>query len=218
MKTNIKSKTLVLALIAAVAMGGCTTMGPDGKPQTSAGNTAGAGAAAGAAIGYLLGGNGQSMLIGAALGGGAGYLVALDMQKKELEAAKVAAAEITRSSEFLKPVVYTQGYQDTASGTKAEGLKSIDMELPIGEMTNKKGALNEKGEVAMLKLQSVTDRIGGTMDIVVPRNLKPATYKALVQAAPKAKIIVADGNTSIVKARIHGKPLDNNSGVRMVNA
>lgn len=206
-------KTFAILLAITFAVGGCTTMGPDGKQQTSAGNTAGAGAAAGAAIGYLLGGNGKAMLIGAALGGGAGYLVALDAQKKELAEAKTAAVEIQRDTPYLKPVVYTQNYQDVKSGEKTEGLKSIDVDLPISQMTDKRtGQLTPKGVEAITKLQAVGDKAGG-LEIIVPASMKAETFKSLVQAAPHSRVSMGDSNK--VVARISAKPVDVKSGVRV---
>lgn len=211
-----KVVTGAVVLAFTGGMTGCTTMGADGKEHSDLGKSAGMGAGIGAVAGYMIGGA-KGAVLGAALGGGAGLLVGLDAQKKELEDAKVAAADLQKNMPYLKPVVYTQNFQDKA-GQKGQGLKSVDMELPIKEMTDRKGHLNDKGEVAMLKIQAVADRLDGSMDIIVPRNLAPATYKALVHAAPRAKMIVADGNTSTVTARINGKPLDASSGVRTLNA
>lgn len=213
-------KTVIAILVGSLFMGGCQTVNPTtGKTETNAGQTAAAAGAVGGVIGALLGGK-KGALIGAALGGGAGYLYGLDAQKKELEQAKLAAAEIHNSPEtsYLKPVVYTQDFQDVKSGQKAEGLKSIDVSLPIHEMTNKQGALTDKGEVALLKLQAAADRMGGSMDIIVPRNIAPSTYKALVKAVPRAQMVVASGNEKTVKARINGKPVDASSGIRLASA
>lgn len=115
-------------------------------------------------------------------------------------------------------MIYSQQYQDVASGQKVEGLKYVDIPLPIAQMTDKKtGALTDKGLEAVVKLQAVADKSGnGTMEIIVPANLKASTFAALVQAAPHAKVVVGDGDK--VTARINAKPLEPTGGVKVLAA
>jgi hypothetical protein len=218
MKSYLKSKSIALAAVVSLAASGCATVGPDGKQTTDVAATAGMGAGLGAVVGGLIGGK-RGALVGAALGGGAGYLIGTDARKKELENARLAANEITTSTRgYLKPVVYSQQYQDVASGQKVDGLKYVDIPLPIAQMTDKKtGALTDKGLEALVKLQAVADKAGnGAMEIIVPANLKASTFAALVQAAPHAKIVVGDGDK--VTARLNAKPLESTGGVKVLAA
>lgn len=215
MKSFLKSKSIILAVAASLAASGCTTIGPDGKPTTNVGASAGMGAGIGAVMGGLVGGK-KGALIGAALGGGAGFLIGTDVRKKELEAARLAANEIEISTKgYLKPVVYSQKYEDVATGQKVDGLKFVDIPLPIAQMTDKKtGALTDKGLEAVVKLQAVADKAGtGAMEIIVPANLKASTFASLVQAAPHAKVVVGEGDK--VTARINAKPLEPTGGVKV---
>lgn len=218
MKANFKISAVVIAVVAALAISGCSTIGADGKEHASTAKTATAGAGIGALVGAALGGQ-KGALIGAALGGGLGFFVGLDNQKKELASAKLAAADIetsTMDSLKLKPVVYSQNYQDVKSGEKVEGLKFIDVPLPIAQMTNKKtGVLTEKGIEAIVKLQAVADKTGGgQLEIVVPSTLKAATFASLSKAAPNAKIVVGEGGN--VMARISAKPVDAAGNVKVL--
>jgi hypothetical protein len=213
-KSNLKFKAITLVVAATLALGGCTTMEPGGQSQTNVAATAGVGAGIGALMGGLMGGK-RGALIGAALGGGAGYLVGTDKRKKELEAAKVAASQIQVET-GLQPVVYAQQYQNVSSGEKAEGLKCVDVPLPLGQMTNKKtGVLTEKGAEALVKLQAVADQTG-EMEILVPANLKATTFASITKTAPRAKVKIGDDDKVI--ARINARPLDPNGGLRIVAA
>jgi predicted small secreted protein len=216
MKLNFKITAVVLAVVTALA--GCSTVGLDGKEHASTGNSAMAGVGIGAVLGALVAGQ-KGALIGAALGGSLGFVAGLENQKQELAAAKLAAVEIesvTKDSLKLKPVVYSQNYQDVKTGEKVEGLKFIDVPLPIAQMTDKKsGLLTEKGIEAIVKLQAVADKTGGgIMEIVVPETLSARTFASLSKAAPKAKITVADQKNAT--ARIGAKPVNEAGNVKVM--
>lgn len=216
---NTTFKLASVALVIAT-LAGCTTVGVDGKEHADTTKTAMAGAGIGAVLGALVGGE-KGAMIGAALGGGIGYVAGLENQKKELADAKTAAAEIesgTQTDLKLRPVVAIQNLQDTKTGEKTEGLKSIDIPLPLAQMVDKKtGLLTDKGIAAIEKLQAVSDKTGtggASMEILVPPTLKAATFASLVKSAPRAKIVVSDKND--VLARITPKPIDATSNIKVV--
>ena len=215
---NSKFKIVSVAL-AIATLAGCSTIGVDGKAHADTGKTAMAGAGIGALVGALVGGE-KGALIGAALGGGLGFVAGLENQKKELAEAKLAAVEIetiTRSDLQLKPVVAVQNFEDKKTGEKVEGLKSIDVPLPLAQMVDKKtGLLTAKGVSVIEKLQAVSDKTGGggSMEIVVPATLKAATFASLAKSAPRAKIVVGESNDAL--ARITAKPLDAASNLKVI--
>lgn len=216
MNSNFKMSAVVLAVVTALS--GCSTIGTDGKEHSDTSKTAMAGAGIGAVLGGLIGGQ-KGAVIGAALGGGLGFVAGLENQKKELAAAKLAAADIetnTHDGLKLKPVVYSQNYQDVKTGEKVEGLKFIDVPLPLAQMTDKKsGLLTVKGIEAIAKLQAVADKTGGgSMQIVVPESLNARTFASISKAAPKATIVVSD--TKTVTARIGAKPVDAGGNVKVM--
>jgi hypothetical protein len=213
MQTNARIKAVAGAVVLALAVSGCATVGADGKEHADMGKSTALGAGIGAVAGYLAGGA-RGMAIGAALGAGAGYLAGLENAKKELADAKASAVELSRDTQgMMQPVVFSQTYQDD-KGERAEGLKSVDVRLPLHDMFDKHGALTAKGAAAMTKLQAVADRTG-SLELVVSKKLPASTFLALTQAVPRAKIVVSD--SAGATARIVGKPVDAGSGIRPVS-
>jgi hypothetical protein len=72
-------KTLILPVLAALALGGCADMT---QTQRSAAVGTGLGAATGAAIGSLSGNAGWGALIGAGAGAAGGYLIGRSNQNR----------------------------------------------------------------------------------------------------------------------------------------
>lgn len=210
---NTNIKTLALAVALAVSTSACVTTNPKtGQEETSVGQTAALGASVGALAGALLGGK-KGAAIGALVGGGGAAIWALNERQKELETAKLGAAELSRETMF-RPVVRQQEYIDTATNEKATGLKSVDMELPLKEMVGKDGLLNDKGKAAMIKLQAVADRTG-SLDLVLPAGMSARTFVSMTQTIPRAKVVVSEDKKAF--ARITAKPLDPSGNIRAVS-
>lgn len=213
-----KLKATASVLSIALLMGGCTTIGPDGKSTVDKGNTAMLGAGIGALLGAAIGGEKGAML-GAALGGGIGFVAGLEAQKQELETARLAAAELSAGSATtlaLTPTVHTQNYQDTKTGESVAGLKFVDVPLPLAQMLDKKGELTEKGVATLAKLQAVAAKTGGApLEIAIPSNSKLVTMAAITKAAPGAKVTIAEGKNAPAVARIGAKPVDASGTVKV---
>ncbi len=214
----LKLKATASVLAAALLMGGCTTMGADGKPTADKGKTAMLGAGIGAILGAAIAGE-KGALLGAALGGGIGFVAGLEAQKQELETARLAAAELSTGTETtlaLTPTIHTQNYQDTKTGESVAGLKFVDVPLPLAQMLDKKGELTEKGVATLAKLQAVAAKTGGApLEIAIPSNSKLVTMAAITKAAPGAKVTIAEGKNAPAIARIGAKPVDASGTVKV---
>ncbi len=117
-------KTMVLSIVALMALGGCESAGK--KTAVGAGIGAAAGAVVGGIIGHQTGDRNKGALIGAALGGTVGGLVGnrMDRQAKELE--KIAETKRTEQGIITKlksDILFDTGKADlkpTASGNIAQ--------------------------------------------------------------------------------------------------
>lgn len=178
-------KKLTCIVIIGATLAGCTTVGPQGKEETDTIKSAGAGAAIGAVVGALIGGE-RGALLGAAIGGGAGYLIALEERKKELEEAKTVASEIERDAGF-KSVVAQQTLKNTQTGQTAAGLKEMSFTLRSDEVEDRKG-LTDKAALTLTKLSKLSMNHGGRLIVTMPKGASQTVESQVLAAAPNAKI------------------------------
>lgn len=178
-------KKIVSAAVVITMLAGCATVGPDGKEHTDTLKTAGAGASIGVLVGALIGGK-KGAALGAVIGGGAGYLVALDAQKKELAEAQQAAAEIQRDTGF-KPEVSRQTLKDNQSGQTAEALKEMSFTVRADEVENR-NQLTDKASLTLAKLNKLATDNGGQLVVIMPKNTTKAMANQILAAAPGANL------------------------------
>ena len=214
MKTSFKNRLAIAITLISITATGCATTGSDGTQTTDSAKSAALGAGIGALVGNLIGDNTKSTLIGAAIGGGAGYLIAENEKKKELAGYKTQASEITRATNGeIKPVVYTQQFENTRTRERVEGFRHLDMTLPIAQIIDSRtGALTQKGVETFRDLDTFFPR--NPKFLVVPSSPKPTSVHAIARAAPNAKIIYA--KTGYLTARVIAIPDEKTSVYRAI--